>query len=148
MQSFVTRHWKPLLAAGAVLVVALGLGIGQARARARAASPEERFGLHVEGLRLTAGGFALDLRLRVIDVDKAAAVLEASADPSAVHLKSGQRLTVPHPPRFGALRSHSKAPAAGQVHFVLFGNPNRLAAAGDKVSVAMGELRLDGLTVE
>ena len=142
------RTWL-FIAIVPVALVAGSVTFGVTRALARAAdTPEQRWGIQVEGLRQTAGGFALDFRFRVVDPVKAGPLLAASEDPVAVHVKSGTRLPVPHPPRFGALRSRSKHVVPRQMHFVLFTNPGRLVAAGDEVAVTMGGLTLKKLIVE
>lgn len=138
-----------LIATVPAALIAGGLSFGVSRALARAAdTPEQRWGIHAEALRQTAGGTALDFRFRVVDPSKAALLLAAKEDPVAIHLKTGTRLAVPHPPRFGALRSRSKQVKTGQLHFVLFSNPGRLVAVGDEVAVTIGGLTLDRLTVE
>ena len=142
------RKWL-FIAFVPVVLVAGGVTFGVTRALARAAdTPEQRWGIRVEGLRQTAGGTALDFRFRVLDPIKAQPVLAAKDDPVAVHLKTGTQLAVPHPPRFGALRSRSTHVKPGQLHFVLFSNPNQLVAVGDEVSVSLWGTELAKATVE
>ena len=109
---------------------------------------EERWGIRIEGLRPSAGGYMLDFRYRVTDPEKARPLQDRNLQPSLVDLKSGARLYVPSSPKIGAMRSRSDQMLAGRVYFMLFKNPGQAVKRGDHVSIEAGDFRAENLTVE
>lgn len=110
-------------------------------------SLEEQWGIEVQSISLSAGGFMFDFRYRVVDPDKAVPLFKRSTKPVLVDEASGARFAVPAPPKVGALRA-SQAPEAGRIYFILFANPGRYVKAGSKVTLEIGECRIEHLTVE
>ncbi len=119
-----------------------------AAAAAAAGEAEARYGIAVQGVRLSAAGTMLDFRYTVTDPAKAAALLGHNVQPVLIDAASGARLAVPAPAKVGALRSVTARPEAGRSYFTLFANPGRLVKAGREVSVEIGGFRVDGLRVE
>jgi len=107
---------------------------------------EARWGIRIESLRLTAGGYMLDLRYRVVDAGKAAPLFVRKIKPVLKDEKSGVVMTVLTPPKIGALRS-SNDPQEGRTYFTIFGNPGRFIARHRKVTITIGEFSVSGLTV-
>ncbi len=113
-------------------------------------SPYERFGVEVVSLRPTAAGTALDLRLRVIDPEKAAPLFDRHT-PAALEAPTRSiTLSVPTAPKVGALRQHVRSglPRRGAVYFLLFGNPHRTLVSGDTVTVVIGDFRAPDLVIQ
>jgi hypothetical protein len=110
---------------------------------------EARWGVRIEGLRLTADGYMIDSRYRVVDPGRALAVADARQAP-VLSTPAGARLFVPSPPRIGSLRQTARNGTlhADRVYFVLFANPARYVQRGDRVSIAIGVFRVDDLPVE
>ncbi|MGE0081815.1 MAG: hypothetical protein AB7U81_11000 [Thiohalomonadaceae bacterium] len=106
----------------------------------------ERYGVKVEALRLTAAGYLLDLRLRVIDPKLAAPLFERTTKPT-VELSDGVKLMVPVSPKIGAMRQSTRTPEAGREYFAMFANAGRYVKAGQKVNVVFGKHRLEGIEV-
>lgn len=112
-------------------------------------TPEEKYGIKIEYLRLTADGLMLDFRYQAVDVSKVQPLLAKAKDLYVLDQASGARLGVPSSPKLGALRSSPKTqPRPGQLLFILFANPNRFIKAGAKVTVVMGEARFENITVQ
>jgi len=109
---------------------------------------EEQWGVKVQSLRQSAAGYMLDFRFRVIDPKKAGPLLSRKSQASIVVEKSGATLAVPHPPKIGALRTTTQYPKKDRNYFVLFANPGRYVAAGDQVTVMLGEFKAEHLTVQ
>ena len=59
---------------------------------------------------------------------------------------TGIRLAVPAMEKVGELRSGS-APEEGRTYFMVFGNPGKVVKSGSRVSVVVGNFRIDGLIV-
>lgn len=108
---------------------------------------EEQWGIEVKSISLSAGGFMFDFRYRVVDPEKALPLFKRSTKPVLIDEASGARFAVPAPPKVGALRA-SQAPEAGRTYFILFANPGRYVKAGSKVTLEIGECRIEHLTVE
>ena len=108
---------------------------------------KKRWGVEITALRRTAHGHMLDFRYRVLDPDKAKALFVRQTKPSLIHERTGKVLAVPETAKIGPLRN-SNAPKQGKIYWMFFGNAGKLVQVGDKVTVAIGDFRAEGLTVE
>jgi hypothetical protein len=110
---------------------------------------EDRWGIQVEGIRLSAGGYMLDFRYRIVDAEKARALVDRRVKPYLIDERSGSRLMVPAPPKVGPLRQSMRHgnPQAGRTYFVLFANPARMIEKGQQVTVVIGDFKATNLTV-
>ena len=110
-----------------------------------------RWGIRIESLRVTASGYMLDFRYRVVDARKAKPLFERKTKPILRDQASGVQMAVPVPPKTGALRS-SNDPKAGRTYFMFFANPSRFIAPGSLMTVTIGafcvrDIRVDGDSV-
>jgi len=108
---------------------------------------ERRFGVSIESLRTTAGGYMLDFRMRVLEPLRAAPLLARQLQPRVI-TSDGAELAVPVAPKLGALRQTTSAAKAGSSYFVLFANPGQRVRRGERVSVELGALQARGVLVE
>jgi len=115
---------------------------------APAIAPAEQHGVEVERISLSAAGYMLDFRYRVLDPVLAARLMERKAECYVVDQKSGARMIVPAPPKVGSLRQRTSVPVEGKTYFVMFANPGRLIQAKDKVTVVIDDLKLTDLVVQ
>jgi hypothetical protein len=106
-----------------------------------------RWGIEIQGLYLTAAGYMLDFRYRVLDPEKAAPLFERRFKPVLTDERTGAVMAVPVPPKTGALRS-SNAPQAGRTYFMFFANPGKFVARHSRVTVTIGEFSVGGLSVK
>ena len=95
---------------------------------------------------VSAAGYMLELRYRVVDTERARPLFDPRARPYLVDEASGARMFVASPPMVGPLRT-SRPPQAGRNYFILFANPARRVKAGDLVTLVIGEFRAEGLQV-
>lgn len=116
----------------------------------RRAGFEERWGIRIESVRLTAEGYMMDFRYRIIDPEKAVALIEKNTTPYVVHKKTGVKMIVPTTAKVGPLRQRSDGnpPKAGRTYFMIFGNPGKLVKHGDEVTIIAGNFRAENLVVE
>jgi hypothetical protein len=149
------RTWVlPLSLLGLGFGVAVGFaGCAGAPLAPLLASPEagpaaEVGGLRVASLRLTADGYMLDLRYRVVDAARALPVLRVNREAYLLHQVSAARFLVPDTPKLGALRQRVEHPAADKTYFIFFANPDRYLKAGDKVTLVIGDNAWPNLTIE
>jgi len=153
------RRWRTLiiLAAAAVIVTTLlsacAPSVGPAAAGPVGAQPapstvttsqlEERYGLRVSVLAVTAAGGMVDLRLKVIDAAKAGPLLGKQA-PALQVTDTGAVLKAP-----ADGLPQSLTPVDGRMLLVLFPNSGNAVKPGAKVAVTFGDsIRLEPLVVE
>jgi hypothetical protein len=106
----------------------------------------EKWGIEILGIRQSAAGHMLDFRYRVVDSEKAAPLFARQTKPYLIDQASGKVLAVPNMAKVGPLRS-SNPPQAGRTYWMFFGNPG-LVKAGSKVSVVIGDFKVEDLTVQ
>lgn len=129
-------------------VVVSALLAGCATSNRQPEAQAARYGIEVEGVRHTAGGYMLDFRYRVVDAQRAASLINPRLRPYLVDEASGRQYVVPNLGRVGPLRQTRARVEAGRTYFVFFANPGRQVAQGTKVSVVMGDLVIKDLTVQ
>ncbi len=110
------------------------------------AAVENQWGIHMEGIRLTAQGHLVDFRYRVLDPNKAEALMRRGDEAYLIDQASGTRLSVPLT-KVGQLRGTGTKPAAGRVYAVMF-NSGGIISPGSPVTVVLGDFRAENLTVE
>lgn len=109
---------------------------------------EESLGVKILSLRLSAEDHMIDLRYHVIDPEKAKPFFDNKIKPYLIDNKSGAKFLVPDFPKVGSLRQTPKVVQAGRNYFIIFANPGKFLKRGDKVSLIIGEFKIDGLVVE
>ncbi|MFA7618495.1 MAG: hypothetical protein WC012_05540 [Thiohalomonadaceae bacterium] len=138
------------------------LGLSLAAAPVMASAPEapktpqsmsakelsERFGIELQGIRRVAGGYMLDMRYTVRDSTKAARLLGHDLIPQLIDERRNTHLITPAPPKIGPLRQTGASLRDGRTYFVFFANPGKGVKAGDPVSVMLGDIQLEGLTIQ
>jgi len=106
-------------------------------------------GVEVEALRLSAAGYMLDLRYRVVDVDDAGPLFERGTRPFLVEEGSGAQLAVPTTPKLGQLRTtRIQSVKPGRMYSMIFANPGRVVQPGARMVLAVGDKRIEGIVVE
>ena len=118
---------------------------GQAEARAQELA--EQWGIEITSIRLTANDHMIDYRYRVLDADKATDLFKRQIKPHLIQQRTGKVLAVPETAKLGPLRN-SNIPQAGKIYWMFFGNAGNLVQSGDKVTVAIGDFRVEDLVVE
>lgn len=109
---------------------------------------EDLLGIKISGLRLSAEGYMIDFRYKVIDPVKARPLFESGVKPFIEDQKTGSRFFVPNSPKIGPLRQMPRFPESGKVYFILFANPGKFLKHGDTVSVIIGKFRIENIKIE
>jgi protein SCO1/2 len=142
-----------LLGSGLLLALGAAAGVPATAANgvtsmpaADAAAVVRKWGVRIEGLQLTAGGYMLDFRYRVVDARKAKPLFERKSKPLLTDEASGSVMAVPTPPKTGPLRS-SYEPQAGRTYFMFFANPGRFMREGQTATVTIGAFSVSGIPV-
>jgi hypothetical protein len=115
----------------------------------QAANPvmQEKWGIEITSIRLTANNSMVDFRYRVLDADKAGALFERQTKPHLIDQASGKVLAVPNTAKVGPLRCSNK-PQEGRIYWMFFGNRVGLVKGGSKVTVVIGDFQAENLVVE
>lgn len=126
-----------------------GIGVPEADERPLARDGENKLGIRMEGLRLSAAGYMLDFRYRVLDPDKAAALLDRKIRPYLLDEATGAQLGVPDTAKLGQLRTTGRNKAVvDRNYFIMFANPGRQVQPGSRMTLVMGDARIENLIVE
>jgi len=107
----------------------------------------EKWGIEIIGIRLTAADQMLDFRYKVIDPEKASSLLKRQTESYLLNQSTGEKLAVPKT-KLGPLRQTSVKPLPNRIYFILFTNPNRSVKLGNKVTLVLGDLKIEDLVVE
>jgi hypothetical protein len=134
-----------------------GLGLAVLLAAGCAGTPAEKaalapagadLGIRVESLRLTAADHLLDLRYRITDPVRAEALFSRKTDIQLIDSASGARLAVPNTAKLGRLRQVAQRDKTERSYFMLFANPGHAIRPGARLTLVVGDTRLEGLRVE
>jgi len=107
----------------------------------------EKWGIKALSMRLSAGGYMLDFRYRVTDAEKASPLFSRAIKPFLIDQATSAKFLVAESPKVGALRQTRK-PKADKNYFIIFANPGNYVKKGSKVTVVIGELKIEDLVVE
>jgi len=109
---------------------------------------EDRWGIKIKGIHLSAGGYMLDFRYEIIDPDKARPILDMKIKPCLIDQATGVKMMVPDPPKVGQLRAHTMKPLSGKIYYIIFANPGYYIKKGRRVTVVVGDFKAENLIVE
>ena len=108
---------------------------------------QRNFGVDILGVQRVSSGEMLAFRYVILDPEKAAAFNDKRNSAYLIDEKSGTKLTVPQMEKVGALRT-TTTPESGRMYWMVFANTSRMVDVGSKVDVVIGDVHIDGLTVE
>lgn len=107
---------------------------------------EKKWGIRPLSIQLTAAGNLLDYRFRVIDPDKALALMKRGDNAYIIDQTSGMKLTVPRT-KVGPLRQTGSKPKAGKIYPILFANTAKVIKPGSKVTLVIGDFRMENIVI-
>jgi len=108
---------------------------------------EDTWGIQIESAMLSAAGYMVDFRFRVLDAAKAAAIFERKTKPYLIDQATGATFAVPNPPKVGPLRSGGNI-RKGKTCFIFFANPAKYVKSGNKVTVVIGDFRAQDVVIQ
>jgi hypothetical protein len=106
----------------------------------------EQWGIAITRMHLTANGYMVDFRYRVLDPVKAAELFVRKNKPYLIDQKSGKVLAVPNIGKIGPLRT-SNTPQKGKIYWMFFENLSGVIQPGNKVTVVIGGFRAENQVV-
>lgn len=98
-------------------------------------------------VRMAESGQLVRFSYRVSDARKATVINEKTSAPYLLDARTHAILQVPTMEKVGPLRQ-SQSPENGKSYWMVFSNKGSYVKAGDRVSVVVGSMRLDGLVVQ
>jgi hypothetical protein len=110
----------------------------------------DKWGVEVMGIRLAARGYMMDFRFKVQDLEKALPLFDSRIKPYVIPEGTEVKLPVPAGQKVGAFRTTNRGKniQAGKDYVIMFGNPDSFVKPGQKVSVVIGDFRVERLTVK
>lgn len=108
---------------------------------------QRNWGVDIVGVRPVSTGFMLAFRYRIVDAEKAKVINDKRSKAYLIDEATGNVLGVPIMDNLGELRQKA-APELNHTYFIMFGNPGKLVKSGGRVSVVIGDFRVDGLVVD
>jgi hypothetical protein len=108
-----------------------------------------KHGIRVTGLHLSAHGYVLDLRYRVLDKELAAPLLDKKKKVYLLDEAHNAKLGVPESPVIGGMRQTSRNYTiyTDRDYFILFVNPGRAVRPGDVLKLAVDSTTIAALKV-
>jgi hypothetical protein len=97
--------------------------------------------------KLAESGQLVRFNYRVVDAVKAAPLNNRASSPQMLDEKAHAVLTVPTMEKVGPLRQ-SMTPENGKTYWMVFSNKGNHVKPGHRVSVLIGQVRVDGLIVQ
>jgi hypothetical protein len=108
---------------------------------------EKKWGIRDIAVRLTANGAIVDLRYRITDGKKAEPLLGGKNQFRLFHQATGVELPIATS-KFGKLRQIPTDPNADRLYFTLFSSLGGQVKSGDRLTLTMGDMRVENLEVE
>jgi len=113
----------------------------------RAQIMKEKWGIEVTTIRMAVDGRMVDFRYRVLDSKKAETLFVRKNKPYLIDQTSTKVLAVPSLGKVGPLRTSNK-PQEGRIYWMFFGNKGGLVKPGSKVTISIGDFRVEDLVVQ
>lgn len=110
-------------------------------------SIEEKWGIEIKSVTLTSNGHMIDVRYIVKEAEKAKPFLSPDIKPYLIDSASGMKSSVPTTPKVGSLRQKTKIPQNGREYFMLFVNPGMRIRPESKVTLVVGDIRIENIVV-
>ncbi len=113
------------------------------------ASVLKEWGVQVMRVAYTADGYFLDFRFRVVDAEKALPLFDSRIKPYLKAQDTELRFGVPSAAKVGALRTTNRGGniKSGKNYYIMFSNPGYHVKPGQKVSVVIGDFKVENLVV-
>lgn len=109
---------------------------------------EKDWGIEQVMLRILAGGYMIEFRYKVLDVDKATVLSSNKVFPRMLSMKSKAKLDVPYGSTVGYLKSNRKFLKLNRNYITMFANENRHMLPGDQVRIVVGDEVTPPLTID
>jgi hypothetical protein len=115
----------------------------------RARRIAKKWGVELISLRLTAAGYMIDFRFRVLDIEKAQVFFDHRVKPLLEVERSHAKLPVPMAAKVGAFRTTNRGKniKPDKIYYMVFANPDAHVKSGEKVTMVIGHFKAKHLAV-
>ncbi|MCP4078470.1 MAG: hypothetical protein GY744_20100 [Gammaproteobacteria bacterium] len=93
------------------------------------------WGIEPVHLRVTANGFMIEFRYKVLDAEKALILSDRKEFPYLLSMKSRAKLSVPYGSTVGFLKSNRRFIKKGKNYIAMFSNEGQHMLKGDRVKI-------------
>jgi hypothetical protein len=109
----------------------------------------DKWGVELISLRLTAGGYMIDFRFRVLDSEKSNTFFDHKIKPLLVVERSNAKLPIPMASKVGGFRTTNRGKniRSNKTYYMVFGNPDSHVKSGEKVTMVIGDFKAEHLIV-
>ncbi|MET0061388.1 MAG: hypothetical protein ABW176_03740 [Candidatus Thiodiazotropha endolucinida] len=109
----------------------------------------DKWGIRLISLRLTAAGYMIDFRFRVLNVEKSKNFFDQRIKPHLVVERSNAKLPIPMAAKVGAFRTTNRGQniKPNKTYYMVFGNPDAHVKSGEKVTMVIGDFKAEHLIV-
>ncbi|MEJ2618970.1 MAG: hypothetical protein P8163_01650 [Candidatus Thiodiazotropha sp.] len=109
----------------------------------------DKWGIELLSLHLTAAGYMIDFRFKVLDLEKAKIFFDQRIKPYLKVEKSNAKLPIPMAANVGAFRATNRGKniKPNKTYYMVFGNPDAHVKSGEKVTMVIGDFKAENLTV-
>ncbi|WP_316369336.1 hypothetical protein [Candidatus Thiodiazotropha sp. CDECU1] len=110
----------------------------------------DKWGIELISLRLTAAGYMIDFRFRVLDVEKSKPFFDHRIKPHLVVERSNAKLPIPMAAKVGGFRTTNRGQniKPNKTYYMVFGNPDAHVKSGQKVTMVIGGFKAKHLKVQ
>jgi hypothetical protein len=109
---------------------------------------ETAAGIKIERIHPSAAGQMLDMRYRIVDLEKAKGAFKRSAQIYLVDQARGTKMPVPDMAMVGKLLQRPDQGDSKKIFWIFFNNPGAMVKPGDKVTLVIDEIRIKDILVE
>jgi hypothetical protein len=138
------RYFLTFLIAGLFFLLSSCTGTGSKEQSAAKLGAD--WGIEITRLHITANGYMVDFRYRVLDAKKARELFDRQKKPYLIDQASGKVVGVPNIGKVGPLRN-SNIPKEGKIYWMFFDNISGLIKPDSLVTVVIGDFRAEDLRV-
>jgi hypothetical protein len=114
----------------------------------RLVTDETAAGIKIERIHPSAAGMMLDMRYRIVDLEKAKGAFKHGAQIYLVDQSRGIKLPVPDMAMVGKLMQRPDQGDSKKIFWIFFSNPGSMVKPGDKVTLVIDEIRIKDILVE
>jgi hypothetical protein len=141
--AIVVAVWLPHASGGSAKPASGAVAVAWQRPAVSSAGLAQRSGVRIVRLAVSGDGGLLDLRYKVLDADKAAAIHDTHTPPAVVDERTGlviSELLMNH--------SHTGPFKPAVTYYLVFSNPGGWVHRGSTVTVLLGNAQVDNVPVE
>ncbi len=105
-------------------------------------------GIQITAAHLSAAGYMIDVRYRVLNAEKAATLFQPKVLAYLQEQASGAKFLIPDTAKLGLLRQKAQQAKLDRIYFMMFANPGKFVKPGDHVLLVMGDTQVGEVVIQ